>query len=77
MTREDALREAQRRWGNKAEVCRYNGSPKYEVPTRYAVYRCSILESALAQMGIGYSWEAAFADAERRANTNTRTETAQ
>ncbi|GGG86892.1 hypothetical protein [Edaphobacter dinghuensis] len=66
MTRQEALVEAQRRWGPQAEVHRYNGSPRFGQPTRYGVYRCSLLESATAQMGIGESWELAFSDADAR-----------
>jgi hypothetical protein len=66
MNQAQALAEARRRWGTKAEVHRYNGKPKYGQPTRYGVYRCSLFESATAQMGIGESWELAFADADNR-----------
>jgi hypothetical protein len=63
MTTQQALVEARRRWGPEAKVHRYNGRRRFGEPTRYGVYRCSLLESAIAQMGVGISWELAFADA--------------
>ena len=66
MTRAQALAEPQRRWGKDAEVHRYNGKPQYNEQTLYGVYRCSMLQSATAQMGLGHSWEQAFADADAR-----------
>lgn len=57
MTREEALKEAQRRWG-------YEG---------YAWGHCCVgLEDggAFETKGTGDSWEAAFADADRREKGN-------
>lgn len=56
MTQQEALQEAQRRWGKDAEVCRY-----FYLPFSHAVYAVGHVEK-----GTGDTWEAAFADADRK-----------
>lgn len=62
MTQQEALQEAQRRWGQEAVaiaypqgICEVNSNPYSKKPWVY---------------GTGNSWEAAFADADRRENSN-------
>jgi hypothetical protein len=53
MTREEALQEAQRRWGNDAYVWKGTSGKFYVEPGGKDLF-------------YGASWEAAFADADRR-----------
>lgn len=55
MTRAEALAEAQRRWGRTARVFKSVTGLRY-------VYS----ENTVNAEGVGHSWEAAFADADKR-----------
>lgn len=60
MTQDEALREACRRWGDNAAVFAMSGGLK-------SVFRRDLrMNSKLRRMGEGYTWEAAFADAEKK-----------
>ena len=66
MTKTEALAEARRRWGSKANVFyqvppRYSGLPK----RRYFVARPEDAQFGNAT-GFGDTWEAAFEDADQR-----------
>ena len=57
MTREEAMQEARRRWGKWGWILR-----------RASFFQVGTLNGANRQLCIGYgdSWEAAFADADRK-----------
>jgi len=63
VTRAEALAEAQRRWGLRAKLWNRT-DPRYK--GRFRVGR-ELREYCGEVMGSGPSWEAAFADADRRA----------
>lgn len=66
MTDDEALTEARRRWGPNAWAV----PPIREGPTQYHVCQTPGIcgrKYPLATWGEGPTWEAAFADAERRA----------
>lgn len=59
MTQEQALAEAKRRWGKRADAWWFErGDPAW----RFYM----VANAAETQYGCGQSWEAAFADADRR-----------
>lgn len=62
MTQDEALQEARRRWGDNAKAYQIRPTSQCRVGslnTKPITY--------LTEHGIGDSWEAAFADADRRA----------
>lgn len=61
MTQAEALQEARRRWGEKASAWDFGGSGLYIVSAT------DHLQGGYAA-GMGESFEAAFADADRRSN---------
>lgn len=56
MTRADALAEARKRWGPEAKAYYYRGAKLY-----------CVAKDDMSCFGSGQSYEAAFADADRRA----------
>lgn len=63
MTREDALKESRRRWGERAEA--WKGSVTAALLNRE--FRVGVqFQDTLECRGDGASWEAAFEDATRR-----------
>lgn len=68
MTRAEALAEAQRRWGTNAYVQRGPISDTYRVGTEhFDPFYPGNPADHFEVKGSGDSWEAAFADADRRA----------
>jgi hypothetical protein len=62
MTQPEALQEARRRWGKDARVKRKNRCADFRRDkTEYRVYGTDFMST-----GKGDSWEAAFADADRK-----------
>ena len=64
MTSEDALQEARRRWGKRAAAEHVLDSSHWKYHWKYRVYA----NDGSFKWGIGDSWEAAFADADRKEN---------
>ena len=60
MTRDEALAEAQRRWGPGSRIS------DDDFPNTYVLWR-RLDSFRLVTVGIGDSWEDAFLDADRRA----------
>ena len=66
MTRSEALAEARRRWAARADEVRLSAFRPRGLPARLSI-RLPSEAGYLETIGSGQTWEAAFADADRRA----------